>query len=122
MKAAQHSVQRIGGYGMAFRTSFNPPTANANRWVAIAMNKYESKSLALIILSIILISCGKVENIQLSPTVTKQSSPIISITQTVSPTAEGVPTRTPFPTTSADATAQAFDSVLCNSTVISWWD
>ena len=86
------------------------------------MKRYLSKFLALTIFSIALTSCGKVETIQTPPTATKQSSPIISIIPTVSPTAESIPTRTPFPTTLADATAQAFDSVLCNSKVVSWWD
>src|SRR6266508_1582509 len=104
--------------------SSHPPAGNASRWVAIAMKSHLSKFLALIVLSTFLISCGKVEPIQTPPTVIKQSTPIISITPTISPTTESiiVSTTTPFPTTLADATVRAFDSVLCNSDVVSWWD
>jgi len=100
----------------------HPPASNANRWVAIAMNKYTSKVLALIIISTILTSCGKVENVQTPPSLIKQNTPITSVSPTSSPTAESLPTITPYPTTLADATAQAFNFVLCNNNPISWWD
>ncbi|NOT04798.1 MAG: hypothetical protein HOP27_09395 [Anaerolineales bacterium] len=90
--------------------------------MAIAMKRYLSKFLATTILSTVLLSCGKVEPIQTPPIVLKQSTPTISIVPTVSPTAESLPTITPYPTTLADATAQAFDFVLCNNNAISWWD
>ncbi|MFN8400062.1 MAG: hypothetical protein U0X74_08605 [Anaerolineales bacterium] len=86
------------------------------------MKRYLFKFLAITILSTVLLSCGKVEPIQTPPIVIKQSTPTISILPTVSPTIESLPTVTPYPTTLADATAQAFDFVLCNNSPISWWD
>ncbi|MBX3037754.1 MAG: hypothetical protein KF758_12665 [Anaerolineales bacterium] len=56
------------------------------------------------------------------PIVIKQSTPTISILPAVSVTTESQPTITPYPTTLAEATARAFNFILCNNNPISWWD
>src|SRR6266498_4596530 len=81
------------------------------------MKKYLTKTLVLILLSTLFASCRKVDTIQSLPTVEKQSTPTIFLVLTASPAiaVTSAPIVTPFPTTPAQATIEAFGSLCIGS-------
>ena len=85
------------------------------------MNKIWIKTIAVLILSTIVASCGNVETIQLAPTKEMQTTPTAFVTSTTSPTITPIttPSMTPYPTTPAEATIEAFDSLCIGAQEIS---
>ena len=85
------------------------------------MNKVLAKTLAVIILGTLIVSCGKAESIKSSPTEQKQITPTVFLAPTIPPSITPVitPSETPYPTTPAQATIEAFDSLCVGSKEIS---
>ena len=98
-------------------TSSRPPAGNASRWAANTMKELLMKTLPVVVLVLLLASCGQVENIQPSSTAEKQSTLTVFLSATVSPSATAASTQTvmAFPTTSEQATIEAFGSLCTNS-------
>ncbi len=81
------------------------------------MKKLSRKTLLTLVLALFILSCGKVEIISLPPTEEKESTSTVFLESTASPTIAitSTPTLTPFPTTPAQATIEAFDSLCIGS-------
>jgi hypothetical protein len=78
------------------------------------MKKISRKTLLALVFALFLVSCGTVETLYPSPTEEKESTPTVVPASPVLPTITSTPTPlvTPLPTTSAQSTIVAFDS-LC---------
>ena len=95
-----------------------PPTAaNARRWVANTMKKLLRKTLTVLILCLIIVSCDRVGTIQSSPTEEMKSTATVFPSATIAATSTLIVT--PHPTTLARATIEAFDSLCIGAKEIS---
>lgn len=85
------------------------------------MKRVWVKILVVTILSILFVSCGKEDTLQSPLAEEKQATPTVFSTSTTPPTIRAVitPSETPHPTTPAQATIEAFDSLCADAKEIS---
>ena len=85
------------------------------------MKIFLTKTLAVIILGALFASCSRVETIQFPPTEEKQRTPTVFLASTTPPTIKAIltPSETLYPTTPAQATIEAFDSLCVGAKEIS---
>ncbi len=112
---------RLSIFPVGRRPAARPSAGNANRWVAIAMKKHLQKTLTVMFLATFFTSCSRVETIQSLPAEEKLRTPTVFIVSTTPTTISATltPIATPYPTTPAQATIEAFDSLCIGSKEIS---
>ena len=81
------------------------------------MKKLLKKTLPVLVLCLFIASCGRVETIQSAPTEERENTPAVFPSATTAATS--MPIITPYPTTLAHATIEAFDSLCIGAKEIS---